>query len=99
MSYVSLLEYSAELGLDFARTDYEGPPLTSLLDIVQHVKPTALIGLSTLRVRTFLQHLQYVAVFYLEPILECIYRGCCTLDGLSKRPSYYLPSIEPSFPQ
>jgi len=33
----------------FARTDYEGPPLTSLLDIVQYVKPTALLGLSTLR--------------------------------------------------
>jgi len=33
----------------FARTDYEGPPLTSLVDIVQYVKPTALLGLSTLR--------------------------------------------------
>jgi len=33
----------------FARTDYQGPPLTSLVDIVQYVKPTALLGLSTLR--------------------------------------------------
>jgi len=33
----------------FARTDYEGPPLTSLVDIVQYVKPTALLGLSTIR--------------------------------------------------
>jgi len=29
--------------------DYEGPPLTSLVDIVQYVKPTALLGLSTIR--------------------------------------------------
>ena len=50
-----------EFGLDFARTDYEGPPLTSLLDIVQYVKPTALLGLSTLRVRGFLQHVHYFA--------------------------------------
>ena len=34
----------------FARTDYQGPPLTNLVDIINHVKPTALLGLSTLRV-------------------------------------------------
>ncbi|KAA1469764.1 malate dehydrogenase [Dentipellis sp. KUC8613] len=33
----------------FARTDYEGQPLTNLVDIINHVKPTALLGLSTLR--------------------------------------------------
>ncbi|KAF5315039.1 hypothetical protein D9619_007319 [Psilocybe cf. subviscida] len=33
----------------FARTDYEGPALTSLADIINHVKPTALLGLSTIR--------------------------------------------------
>ncbi|CAA7261373.1 unnamed protein product [Cyclocybe aegerita] len=33
----------------FARTDYQGPPLTSLIDIVKYVKPTALLGLSTIR--------------------------------------------------
>ncbi|KAF8827734.1 hypothetical protein HHX47_DHR4000379 [Lentinula edodes] len=32
----------------FARTDYQGPALTSLVDIVNHVKPTALLGLSTI---------------------------------------------------
>ncbi|KAF8586624.1 hypothetical protein K439DRAFT_1631511 [Ramaria rubella] len=31
----------------FARTDYSGPPLKNLVDIIQHVKPTALFGLST----------------------------------------------------
>ncbi|KAG5648302.1 hypothetical protein DXG03_004874 [Asterophora parasitica] len=33
----------------FARTDYDGPPLTNLLDIMKYVKPTALLGLSTIR--------------------------------------------------
>ena len=34
----------------FARADYQGPPLTNLVDIINHVKPTALLGLSTIRV-------------------------------------------------
>ncbi|KAF9481205.1 hypothetical protein BDN70DRAFT_803891 [Pholiota conissans] len=33
----------------FARTDYDGPALTSLVDIINYVKPTALLGLSTIR--------------------------------------------------
>jgi len=33
----------------FARTDYQGPPLTNLVDIINHVQPTALLGLSTQR--------------------------------------------------
>ncbi|KAF9565706.1 hypothetical protein CPC08DRAFT_629292 [Agrocybe pediades] len=33
----------------FARTDYDGPALTSLIDIIKYVKPTALLGLSTIR--------------------------------------------------
>jgi malate dehydrogenase (oxaloacetate-decarboxylating)(NADP+) len=31
----------------FARTDYNGPALTKLIDIINYVKPTALLGLST----------------------------------------------------
>ncbi|KAG8913474.1 hypothetical protein FRC00_002334, partial [Tulasnella sp. 408] len=31
----------------FARKDYSGPPIKSLLEIVNYVKPTALLGLST----------------------------------------------------
>jgi malate dehydrogenase (oxaloacetate-decarboxylating)(NADP+) len=34
---------------DFARTDYVGPPLTDLVDIINYVRPTALLGLSTIR--------------------------------------------------
>lgn len=33
----------------FARTDYDGPALTDLVDIINYVKPTALLGLSTIR--------------------------------------------------
>ncbi|TFK28034.1 malate dehydrogenase [Coprinopsis marcescibilis] len=33
----------------FARTDYQGPPLTRLADVINYVKPTALLGLSTVR--------------------------------------------------
>ncbi|KAL1703644.1 hypothetical protein EV121DRAFT_280993 [Schizophyllum commune] len=32
----------------FSRKDYTGPPMKSLLDIIDHVKPTALLGLSTI---------------------------------------------------
>ena len=78
------LESSIELvALDFARTDYQGPPLTSLMDIVQYVKPTALLGLSTIRVCRFMQHIQYIIVSYLKLLLECIHRRRCALDGLS----------------
>ncbi|KAG2362110.1 hypothetical protein BDR07DRAFT_1285466 [Suillus spraguei] len=33
----------------FARTDYDGPVLTDLVEIINYVKPTALLGLSTIR--------------------------------------------------
>jgi hypothetical protein len=36
--------------LDFARNDYSGPPMTNILDIIDYVKPTALLGLSTISV-------------------------------------------------
>ncbi|KAJ7240589.1 hypothetical protein C8J57DRAFT_1562707 [Mycena rebaudengoi] len=34
----------------FARSDYHGPPITNLLDVLAYVKPTALLGLSTVSV-------------------------------------------------
>jgi malate dehydrogenase (oxaloacetate-decarboxylating)(NADP+) len=34
---------------DFARTDYDGPAMTNLTKIINYVKPTALLGLSTIR--------------------------------------------------
>ncbi|KAH7907773.1 hypothetical protein BJ138DRAFT_1104052 [Hygrophoropsis aurantiaca] len=34
---------------DFSRRDYTGAPLTDLLEIIEYVKPTALMGLSTIK--------------------------------------------------
>ena len=39
------------LALDFSRDDYEGPPMTNLLEVINYVRPTALLGLSTIGVR------------------------------------------------
>lgn len=39
------------MAIDFARKDYNGPAMTDLLDIIDYVKPTALMGLSTTKVR------------------------------------------------
>jgi len=39
------------LHLDFSRKDYTGPPIKKLIDVINHVKPTALLGLSTAKVR------------------------------------------------
>ncbi|KAI0073763.1 malic enzyme [Panus rudis PR-1116 ss-1] len=33
----------------FSRRDYRGPPMTNLVDIIEHVQPTALLGLSTIK--------------------------------------------------
>ena len=36
--------------LDFSRKDYTGPPIKNLVDVINYVKPTALLGLSTVKV-------------------------------------------------
>ncbi|KAI0002152.1 malic enzyme [Russula compacta] len=33
----------------FSRSDYNGPPITNLADVIEYVKPTALFGLSTIK--------------------------------------------------
>ena len=49
------LKLTAALNLvpspDFSRRDYAGPPIKKLIDVINHVKPTALLGLSTVKVR------------------------------------------------
>jgi hypothetical protein len=35
---------------DFSRKDYAGPPIKNLVDVINYVKPTALLGLSTVKV-------------------------------------------------
>ncbi|KAG6894257.1 hypothetical protein C0992_006913 [Termitomyces sp. T32_za158] len=44
-----LQEHKKCISRHFARTDYQGAPLTNLEDIIGYVKPTALLGLSTIR--------------------------------------------------
>lgn len=44
----TVLENSSQC-VDFARRDYDGPPLKNLIDIINYVKPTALFGLSTIK--------------------------------------------------
>ena len=39
------------LRADFSRKDYNGPAITDLTEIIKLVKPTALLGLSTTKVR------------------------------------------------
>ncbi len=36
--------------VDFSRKDYNGPSLRNLTEIIEYVKPTALFGLSTIKV-------------------------------------------------
>ena len=43
--------FDLALHLDFSRRDYNGPPIKKLIDVINHVKPTALLGLSTVKVR------------------------------------------------
>jgi malate dehydrogenase (oxaloacetate-decarboxylating)(NADP+) len=39
----------AEHKKHFSRKDYHGPPMTKLLDIIAYMRPTALLGLSTIK--------------------------------------------------
>jgi hypothetical protein len=48
---LSAVMLSDALHLDFSRRDYTGPPIKKLIDVVNYVKPTALLGLSTVKVR------------------------------------------------
>jgi len=38
------------LTLVFSRKDYTGPPIKKLIDVINYVTPTALMGLSTVKV-------------------------------------------------
>jgi len=53
----------------FARTDYQGPPMTSLVDIINYVKPTALLGLSTIRNAFTQECVRLMASFNTRPII------------------------------
>ena len=74
--------------VDFSRKDYNGPPLTNLTEIIEYVKPTALFGLSTIKV--------IVHNIYLGPLL--MFRRAPSVKRSSKRWQRALsaPSYSPS---
>lgn len=53
----------------FARTDYNGPALRSLPEIVAHIKPTALLGLSTIHSAFTQEVVQLMASLNPRPII------------------------------
>ncbi|KZT36148.1 malic enzyme [Sistotremastrum suecicum HHB10207 ss-3] len=53
----------------FARKDYAGPPITNLLDIINYVKPTALIGLSTISGAFYKEAIELMAALNPRPII------------------------------
>ncbi|PFH53929.1 hypothetical protein AMATHDRAFT_727 [Amanita thiersii Skay4041] len=53
----------------FARTDYQGPALTNLEDVIKYVKPTALLGLSTVRNAFTEQVVRCMASLNTRPII------------------------------
>ncbi|KAF8531081.1 malic enzyme [Gautieria morchelliformis] len=53
----------------FARADYTGPPMTNLVDIIQYVKPTALLGLSTLKGAFNQEVVEAMSGFNVRPII------------------------------
>jgi len=53
----------------FSRSDYSGPPLKNLTDIVQYVKPTALLGLSTIKGAFNQEVIEAMAALNTRPII------------------------------
>ncbi|KAF9009971.1 hypothetical protein BDQ17DRAFT_1347251 [Cyathus striatus] len=53
----------------FSRDDYSGPPMTNLVDILDHVQPTALLGLSTITDAFTPEVIQTMAAINPRPII------------------------------
>lgn len=59
----------AEHKKHFARDDYQGPPLVDILDIIDYVQPTALLGLSTISGAFSREVIQAMAALNPRPII------------------------------
>lgn len=82
--------------LVFARTDYDGPQLTNLVDIIHHVKPTALLGLSTAKVSI----LECAPPFSsCSHALERVHRGGRQGHVHAEPATHPLPPLQPGPPQ
>ncbi|KAI0266467.1 malic enzyme [Gloeopeniophorella convolvens] len=53
----------------FSRSDYAGRPLTNLTDIIEYVKPTALLGLSTIKGAFTQEVIEAMATLNARPII------------------------------
>lgn len=53
----------------FSRADYNGPPMTNLTDIIDHVRPTALVGLSTIKGAFTQEAVEMMATLNERPII------------------------------
>lgn len=80
--------------IDFARKDYNGPPLTNLSDIVDYVKPTALLGLSTIRVCAASQRLVCVCGSSLITEPERVFGEGGQTDGGAEPASHHFPIVK-----
>lgn len=81
-------------GTVFSRKDYRGPPLVDLLDIIDYVQPTALLGLSTVYVRDSNKLPPLFALTILIP--ECIHTAGHPGHGCYQPPANHLPPFQPS---
>ncbi|KAI0251185.1 malic enzyme [Lactifluus subvellereus] len=53
----------------FSRSDYNGPPLTNLTEIIKYVKPTALLGLSTIKGAFTQEVIETMAAYNPRPMI------------------------------
>jgi len=77
---------------DFSRDDYHGPPITKLVDIIDYVKPTALLGLSTVRVCDACPFFFPRFYSFSKGGFHC--RGH-KVYGSHQPPTYHLPTFQP----
>lgn len=82
---------------DFARTDYNGPPLTNLIDIIGYVRPTALLGLSTIRVCVLIE-IPFSLLFTVHTFSECFHGGSRAPHGFRQYSPDHLSPLESCVP-
>ena len=81
------------LRLVFSRKDYTGPPIKKLIDVIDHVKPTALLGLSTVKVGQLLAQLGDAGLIHLH--VGCIRRSGGQTHGRAEPAADYFPAVQP----
>lgn len=79
-----LCPYHPNIYTVFARTDYDGAPLTNLIDIVNYVKPTAFLGFSTINVNSILTLHDYKITLVLQYTFD--EEVASAMVSLNKRP-------------